>query len=99
MAVQLTAELVERCVALVRGEDTATSAGEDTATSADSLSGEATGSEVDVQAGNLTSDLSEGVCVEEVSMLLPGVRVWLEWVAEQEELWSPVISRENRTHL
>ena len=73
---------------------------EDTPTSSTSD----TGSEVTTEMGNVTFDLrslSEDQLhsLEEVSVLLPAVRVWLDWVAGQEGFWLPFLSPQNRTDL
>ena len=37
--------------------------------------------------------------LERVSGALPAARVWLEWLARQDALWSPLLSQQNRIHL
>ena len=84
------------------GEDSwSTSLADGTSTSSNSD----TGSEVrPSEAGNVTFDLNslseeQLCCLEGVSMLLPAVRVWVDWLAGQEDFWLPFLSPQNKEDL
>ena len=62
------------------------------------------GSEDAAVAENITFDLcslseEQLVCLDDVSVLLPAMRVWAEWLAAQEDLWCPLLSPQNKSDL
>ena len=62
-----------------------------------SLGSEVTGEEVHFDVTSLSEEL---LCsLESVSLLLPAVRVWLDWLVKQEPFWVSFISPRNRKDL
>ena len=62
-----------------------------------SLGSEVTGEEVHFDVTSLSEEL---LCsLDSVSLLLPAVRVWLDWLVKQEPFWVSFISPRNRKDL
>ena len=73
---------------------------DDAISSSTSDRGSEVATEVDILTFDLASLSEEQLSVlEEVSVLLPAVRVWVEWIARQEDLWLPLLSPQSKTHL
>ena len=112
VAVHLTQELVNRCKTLPLPREQEGDVEERGRTEEDGVDGSVdegkstcgVGSEVTVEEGRVVIDLQslseeQLSFLAEVSVLLPAVRVWVEWLVIQEGFWLSFLSSQNTADL